>query len=180
MASWTCGQILGSLYTSVSTATVYEPSTYLLFHRDGLVLLYGRCHETPGFSSYPSRSRGLLSTWRKRRVWRVCCTALLETHKLIPYREIRDDDYLHAFRIFRDRDSGGVRFEATARRGAMKTIPIWTAFVTQYIGSKGWIRRINSTTVQLQKLHPYVFCDNYTPPKASNGRYELTFTSVEG
>jgi hypothetical protein len=93
--------------------------------------------------------------------------------------EIRDDDYLHAFRIFRDRDSGGVRFEATARRGAMKTIPIWTAFVTQYIGSKGWIRRVNSTTVQLQKLHPYVFCDNYTPPKAPNGKYELTFTSAE-
>lgn len=93
--------------------------------------------------------------------------------------EIRDDDYLHAFRIFRDRDSGGVRFEATARRGAMKTIPIWTAFVTQYIGSKGWIRRVSSTTVQLQKLHPYVFCDNYTPPKAPNGKYELTFTSAE-
>jgi hypothetical protein len=110
----------------------------------------------------------------------VVVPALLEIHKLTPYREIRDDDYLHAFRIFRDRDSGGVRFEATARRGAMKTIPIWTAFVTQYIGSKGWIRRVNSTTVQLQKLHPYVFCDNYTPPKASNGKYELTFTSAEG
>ncbi|OCK83881.1 hypothetical protein K432DRAFT_379096 [Lepidopterella palustris CBS 459.81] len=93
--------------------------------------------------------------------------------------EIQDDNYLHAFRIFRDKDSGCVRFETTARRGAMKTIPIWTAFVTQYIGSKSWMRRVGSSTVQLRELHPYVFCDGYTPPKGASGRFELTFTLSE-
>jgi hypothetical protein len=93
--------------------------------------------------------------------------------------EIQDDNYLHAFRIFRDRDSGCVRFEATARRGQMKTIPIWTAFVTQYIGQRSWFKRVGSSTVQLRELHPYVFCPNYTPPKGPSGRYQLTFTSPE-
>ncbi|KAF1996898.1 hypothetical protein P154DRAFT_442255, partial [Amniculicola lignicola CBS 123094] len=94
--------------------------------------------------------------------------------------EIQDDNYLHVFRIFRDRDSGGVRFEATARRGPMKTIPIWTAFVTQYIGQKNWMKRVGSNTVQLRELHPYVFCGGYRPPRGSTGRYQLTFTSPEG
>ncbi|KAF2501805.1 hypothetical protein BU16DRAFT_546895 [Lophium mytilinum] len=93
--------------------------------------------------------------------------------------EIQDDNYLHAFRVLRDRDSGCVRFETTARRGAMKTIPIWTAFVTQYIGSKSWMRRVGSSTVQMRELHPYVFCDGYTPPRGASGRFELTFTNSE-
>ena len=96
------------------------------------------------------------------------------------YSEIQDDNYLHAFRIYRDRDSGCVRFEATARRGQMKTIPIWTAFVTQYVGQKSWLKRIGSTTIQLRELHPYVFCDGYTPPRGPSGKYQLTFTTVEG
>lgn len=96
------------------------------------------------------------------------------------HREIQDDNYLHAFRIFRDRDSGGVRFETTARRGPLKTIPIWTAFVTQYIGQRSWMRRISMTTIQLQELHPYVFCEGYTPPRGRSGRYQLTFTTAEG
>jgi len=93
--------------------------------------------------------------------------------------EIQDENYLHAFRVLRDRDSGCVRFETTARRGAMKTIPIWTAFVTQYIGSKSWMRRVGSSTVQLRELHPYVFCDGYKPPRGNSGRFELTFTNSE-
>ncbi|ORY17790.1 hypothetical protein BCR34DRAFT_596663 [Clohesyomyces aquaticus] len=93
--------------------------------------------------------------------------------------EIQDDNYLHAFRIFRDRDSGCVRFEATARRGPLKTIPIWTAFVTQYIGNRNWMKRVGSKTVQLQAMHPYVFCPGYTVPHGTSGKYQLTFTSAE-
>jgi hypothetical protein len=62
----------------------------------------------------------------------------------------------------------------------MKTIPIWTAFVTQYIGSKSWMRRVGSSTVQMRELHPYVFCEGYKPPKGASGRFELTFTNSEG
>ncbi|KAF2843271.1 hypothetical protein M501DRAFT_1012628 [Patellaria atrata CBS 101060] len=89
--------------------------------------------------------------------------------------KIEDDDLLLAFRIWRDRDSGCVRFETTPFRGRMKKIPIWTAFVTQYIGIRSWIERVDSKRVQLRELHPYIFCDNYKPPRNISGFFELNF-----
>ncbi|KAF2852840.1 hypothetical protein T440DRAFT_20297 [Plenodomus tracheiphilus IPT5] len=93
--------------------------------------------------------------------------------------ETTDARWLHAFRIFRDEDSGCVRFEVTARRGPLKMIPIWTAFVTQYIGHKGWMKRVGPATVQFGELHPYIFCDGYRVPRGPTGRYQLTFTTAE-
>lgn len=94
--------------------------------------------------------------------------------------ETTDLGYLHAFRIFRDRDSGCVRFEVTARRGPMKTVPIWTAFVTQYIGNPRWMKRVGQCTVQFRELHPYMFCEGYRLSKGNSGKYILTFTTPEG
>ncbi len=94
--------------------------------------------------------------------------------------EIQDETYLHAFRIFRDKDSGGVRFEATARRGPLKAIPIWTAFVTQYVGKRNWMKRVGHRTVAFRELHPYLFCERYRLPKGPSGKYQLTFTTMEG
>lgn len=94
--------------------------------------------------------------------------------------EIEDDHYLHEFRIFRDKDSGGVRFEASARRGPMRQCPIWTAFVTSYIGSRSWMKRVSANIVQLRDLKPYIFCSNYTPRRGATGKFELKFTTVEG
>ncbi|KAL5458260.1 hypothetical protein PMIN06_003460 [Paraphaeosphaeria minitans] len=93
--------------------------------------------------------------------------------------EIQDDTYAyrHALRIFRDKDSGCVRFEATPRRGPLKTIPIWTAFVTQYVGHSGWMKRVGAQTVSFREFHPYMFTDGYKLPKGSSGRYQLTFTT---
>jgi hypothetical protein len=102
---------------------------------------------------------------------------------LTSFREITgvaDKRYLHALRIYIDHDSGCVRFEATPRRGALKTVTIWTAFVTQYIGHRGWMSRVGSSTIQFGELHPYVFCDGYRVPKGSTGKYQLTFTTPEG
>jgi hypothetical protein len=93
---------------------------------------------------------------------------------------VTDKRYLHAFRIYIDHDSGCVRFEATPRRGPLKTVAIWTAFVTQYVGHKGWMSRVGSSTIQFGELHPYVFCDGYRVPKGSTGKYQLTFTTPEG
>lgn len=93
--------------------------------------------------------------------------------------EIQDDTYRHALRIFRDVDSGGVRFEATARRGPLKRIPIWTAFVAQYIGRRSWMKRVGQMTVQFKDFHPYVFCEGYKPPRGPSGKYQLTFTTPE-
>ncbi|KAF1978659.1 hypothetical protein BU23DRAFT_449368 [Bimuria novae-zelandiae CBS 107.79] len=92
--------------------------------------------------------------------------------------EVQDNAYRHAFRIFRDTDSGCVRFEATPRRGPLTTVPIWTAFVTQYIGHRGWMKRIDAQTIQFRELHPYMFTDGYKLPKSSSGKYQLTFTTA--
>ena len=94
--------------------------------------------------------------------------------------EITDSTYRHAFRVFRDKDSGCVRFEATARRGPLKSVPIWTAFVTQYIPRKGWMKRVGAVTIQFRELHPYVFCDGYKLPKGQSNKYQLTFSQPEG
>lgn len=73
-----------------------------------------------------------------------------------------------------------MRFEATPRRGPLKTIPIWTAFVTQFVGHKGWMKRVGSQTIQFRELHPYMFLDGYKLPKGPSGRYQLTFTTSKG
>lgn len=93
--------------------------------------------------------------------------------------EITDGRYLHALRIYRDKDSGCVRFEVTARRGPLRTIPIWTAFVTKYIGHRSWMKREGPSTIQFGELHPYVFCDGYRVTRGASGRYQLTFTTPE-
>jgi len=93
--------------------------------------------------------------------------------------ETVDGKYLHVFRVKYDTDSGCVRFEATARRGPMKDIPIWTAFVTPYVGRSDWMKRVGPETIQFEKLHPYVFSDSYRLPKGPTGKYRLSFTSPE-
>jgi hypothetical protein len=94
--------------------------------------------------------------------------------------EITDTKYLHAFRVFRDEASGCVRFEASARRGPRKSIPIWTAFVTQYIGHKSWMKPIGPATIQFRELHPYIFNEVYRLPKGRSNKYQLTFSKQEG
>jgi hypothetical protein len=89
--------------------------------------------------------------------------------------EIEDDHYLHALRVFRCTDSEAVRLEASARRGPMVGTPIWTAFITEYIGSRHWLRRVALNVVELSSLRPFVFCHGYQPPQVG-GRFRLTFT----
>jgi hypothetical protein len=94
--------------------------------------------------------------------------------------QIEDDRFSHVLRVFRDTDSGAVRLEAAAQRGPRKGCPIWTAFVTRYIGSKTWIKRTSATTVQMEELRPYVFCNDYTPHVNLSGKFELQFTTSNG
>jgi hypothetical protein len=94
--------------------------------------------------------------------------------------EIKDDNFLHALRIYRDKDSGCIRLEARPRRGSFITIPIWTAFITKPMTKKAWIKVISTKTLQLNELHPYVFCPNYTPPTSKSGKFRLQFTTSKG
>ena len=43
-------------------------------------------------------------------------------------RVIEDNGYLHNLRIYRDRDSGGVRLAASVSEGDLAGSPVWTAF----------------------------------------------------
>lgn len=91
--------------------------------------------------------------------------------------EIKDDDFLHALRIYRDKDSGCLRLEARARRGVYTETPIWAAFVTKAMLRQSWIKVANSKTLQLAELHPYVFCPGYSPPSSKSGKFKLQFTT---
>lgn len=91
--------------------------------------------------------------------------------------EIKDDNYLHALRMYVDKDSGGIRLEARARRGAFTQTPIWTAFIHGKIDRSSWIKPLNSKVIQLDNLHPYVLCHNYSPPRGKTGKFRLQFTS---
>ncbi|KAI7545812.1 hypothetical protein KC343_g9860, partial [Hortaea werneckii] len=51
---------------------------------------------------------------------------------------IKHGELRHALRLFKDRSSGVVRLEASALRGPMRDVPLWTAFVTRYVGDPDW------------------------------------------
>ncbi|TLD37480.1 FAD-containing monooxygenase [Venturia nashicola] len=93
--------------------------------------------------------------------------------------EIKDDNYLHALRIYVDKDSGGIRLEARARRGAFTETPIWTAFIHGKIDRAAFVKPLNSKVIQLDNLHPYVLCHNYAPPRGKTGKLRLQFSSPE-
>lgn len=93
---------------------------------------------------------------------------------------IEDDGFLHDLRLYRDRDSGGVRLEASASTGALKGVPVWTAFVTRYVGRKSWLRRVEPRRVLVRELRPYIFCDEYVEPRKRTGEFELRFAITQG
>jgi hypothetical protein len=119
------------------------------------------------------------------------------------FRQIRDDNYLHALRVFLDKDSDAVRLQASIMQGEMKRYhrslsaspaspltdhvsrtPVWTAFVTESIASSiassTWLRKIGPEIVCLTELHPHIFSSNYTPPRTNRGEFLLHFTSFDG
>ncbi|RAL01701.1 uncharacterized protein BO80DRAFT_424532 [Aspergillus ibericus CBS 121593] len=90
--------------------------------------------------------------------------------------QIVDDDFLHALRVYRDNVSGAVRLQASVHKGEMKRMPVWTAFITRSIKSRGWIRRLNPKTVVLRDLHRVIFTfPNYNPPMTPKGEHILMF-----
>ncbi len=95
---------------------------------------------------------------------------------------IEHGDMRHALRLFRDRASGGVRLEASAKRGPMQDVPIWTAFVTKYADDRDWPQYEGRGVVSLAavKPPPYVFLPQYEPARNRAGEYVLQFTTSEG
>ncbi|KAE8351735.1 hypothetical protein BDV28DRAFT_14638 [Aspergillus coremiiformis] len=91
---------------------------------------------------------------------------------------IVDDRFLHALRIYRDRTSGAIRLQASVHKGEMKRAPVWTAFITNHIGTRGWIRQADSKVVLLRELHRTVFAfQTYDPPRTARGEHILKFAN---
>ncbi|KAL8805807.1 MAG: hypothetical protein Q9182_001719 [Xanthomendoza sp. 2 TL-2023] len=91
--------------------------------------------------------------------------------------KIRDDNFEHALRVFRDRDCGGIRLQASVLRGELKRTPVWTAFITTHIESQRWMRKAGRKTVHLADLQRYVFSTEYNPQLGPQGQHELRFES---
>ncbi|PYI10128.1 hypothetical protein BO78DRAFT_306645 [Aspergillus sclerotiicarbonarius CBS 121057] len=93
--------------------------------------------------------------------------------------QIVDDGFLHALRVYRDNVSGAVRLQASVHKGEMKRfhrMPVWTAFITKSIDSRGWIRLLNPKTVVLRDLRRVIFTfPNYNPPQTPKGEHLLMF-----
>lgn len=106
-----------------------------------------------------------------------------EKYEVLEYSgQIRDGDLIHALRIWRDRPSGGFRLEACALRGAMKDVPLWTAFITKYAVDPDHVQPEGTRVVSLAALKPppYVFLAGYHPLMNRKGEYVLHFTSKDG
>lgn len=88
----------------------------------------------------------------------------------------------HALRLFKDPGSGVVRIEASAYRGPMEDVPLWTAFVTKYADDPAWAELQGTRVVSLAALKPppYVFLTGYHPPKGKHSEYILQFDKSSG
>lgn len=95
--------------------------------------------------------------------------------------KVRHGDMLHALRLFHDRPSGVVRLEASALRGPMADVPLWTAFITRYAYDTDWLQLEPGALVSMAacKPAPYVFLAGYRPPKRGR-EYVLQFTTLDG
>ncbi|WPH02900.1 Hypothetical protein R9X50_00576800 [Acrodontium crateriforme] len=101
--------------------------------------------------------------------------------------EIIDGSLHHALRLWRDSTSGVVRLEACALRGPMQDVPLWTAFVTRYVGDPDWahlepIRRGDTSAVvhiAAFKPPPYVFLSGYQPLRNDAHDWILHFALVD-
>ena len=96
--------------------------------------------------------------------------------------KIKDGELRHALRLYRDRASGVTRLEASALRGPMKDVPLWTAFVTKYAHDPDWAQFEGGGVVSLvaMKPPPYVFLSGYSPPRDRNGQFILQFVTNNG
>ena len=95
-------------------------------------------------------------------------------------RVIVEDDQEHSLRLFRERDTGVIRLQASMHTGKLEGTPIWTAFITHQIHLPGWASCVSARAVLLTGLQQFIFSDDYNPPNASTGEFELTFRISSG
>ncbi|KAF3938285.1 hypothetical protein ABW19_dt0207223 [Dactylella cylindrospora] len=87
-----------------------------------------------------------------------------------------DEGGEHFLRVFRDESTGAVRLAAFVKDGDHNQLPVWTAFVSDYIFKKGWLSR-QSARVQLASIPLISFSDNWATKAYRN--WELLFSGRE-
>ena len=100
--------------------------------------------------------------------------------KLTDFSRIFDHHAEHALRLFREKDTGVVRLQASVLTGEMKRRPIWTAFITRQIHMPKWASWDSKKVVILADLQQFVFTNYYSPQYTSTGEFLLTFISSSG
>ncbi|PKY08365.1 hypothetical protein P168DRAFT_246889 [Aspergillus campestris IBT 28561] len=92
---------------------------------------------------------------------------------------IIDDDYLHALRVYRDKESNAIRLQASIHKGEMNRSPVWTAFITEHVVTRGWARRMDAKKVVLREMEKTIFTlSDYTPPRTRRGEHVLKFANA--
>ncbi|PGH18041.1 hypothetical protein AJ79_00667 [Helicocarpus griseus UAMH5409] len=95
---------------------------------------------------------------------------------------ILDDNFLHALRVFWDRQTGAVRLQASVHRGVMTDVPVWTAFIHEQMMSKSWMQQASPKRIILSDLDRATFIDQteYSPKITRHHEHVLTFKSERG
>lgn len=92
---------------------------------------------------------------------------------------ISDSGFTHALRIWRDKVTHSIRLQASVFQGELDRTPVWTAFITHFITSQDWARRIDRKTVALADLKLHNFSARYRPVLAPSGAFMLKFETKE-
>ena len=100
--------------------------------------------------------------------------------KLTDFSCIFDDHAEHGLCLFREKDTGVVRLQASVLTGELKREPIWTAFITRQIHMPKWASWDSKKVVFLADLQQFVFTNDYSPQNTSTGEFLLNFISSFG
>ena len=91
--------------------------------------------------------------------------------------QIIDGGFTHALRMWHDRVTGAVRLQGSVWQGELDGTPVWTAFITHFITSPDWCRRVDRRTIALADLKLHIFSSRYQPSLAPTGAFMLRFAA---
>lgn len=92
---------------------------------------------------------------------------------------ISDSGFTHALRIWYDKITHSIRLQASVFQGELDRTPVWTAFITHFITSPDWARKVDRKTVALADLRLHIFSARYRPVLAPSGAFMLKFETKD-
>ncbi|EGD99478.1 hypothetical protein TESG_06911 [Trichophyton tonsurans CBS 112818] len=189
-------RVLCKVKSDKRTAYSSTVITSLLIHREGSCLML--CHPSSGEEDRVAWANLQFSTLEYMVLFFCTFIALrgqdssdpvsrikdyqLDGEELVFSGETIDNHYIHALHIYVDTSTRAVRLHATVLHGELKHVPVWTAFIHQYVKRpRSWMRHVEQEVIYLTELQPTVFInsDEYKPSTTARGEHIITFTSSE-